>query len=93
MDNPSIFELPSARTNIYFEVVRKETLANDKKDLCDFIAGRTSSGGSAIVYVRKKSEAESICKYLNDNGVSALEYHKDKKAKERKTNQDRWLNN
>ena len=93
MTNPRIIELPVGRTNIYFEVVDKELMVNELENLHTYLEEMVRGEGSAIVYVRTKHEAASVCKFLNDNGMQSLQYHKGLTDEERKKNQSLWMQN
>ena len=93
MVNPLIFELPTGRTNIFFEVVHKELMSSPLQNLYEFLAEKTRGGGSAIVYVRKKDTAAALCTALNSKGMPSLEYHKGLTDHQRHQNQDRWMHN
>ena len=94
MTNPRVIELPAGRTNIYFEVVDKELMGNHAlENLHTYIMDKVGGEGSAIVYVRTKHDAEAVCKYLNDNGIQSLQYHKGLTDEELQKNQSLWMQN
>ena len=49
--------------------------------------------GSGIIYVRRRSDAESLCKELHKEGISASFYHAGLPAVERAERQDEWIAN
>ena len=93
MTNPRIIELPVGRTNIYFEVVDTELMNHELKNLHTYLEDKVRGEGSAIVYVRTKHEARSVCKFLNENGMQSLEYHKGLTDEQRQKNQSLWMQN
>ena len=93
MVNPRIFELAAGRTNIFFDVVHTELMKSPLQNLQQFLAEKTRVGGSAIVYVRTKATAATLCTALNSKGISSLEYHKGLTDHQRHQNQDLWMHN
>ena len=91
LSNPVTFELPTARDNLYFDVVLKELLCNPIQHLLQFLDEKLKSGGSAIIYVRTKRKAKALCASLNKNNRSALEYHRDMESAECDANQAAWM--
>ncbi len=49
--------------------------------------------GSGIVYVRRRSDAENLCKELHKEGISASFYHAGLPSVERAERQDEWIAN
>ena len=49
--------------------------------------------GSGIIYVRRRSDAENLCKELHKEGLSASFYHAGLPSTERAERQDEWLAN
>ena len=74
-----------ARPNLSY-VVRK---VEDKQGNLLRIIERVA--GSGIVYVRKRDTAEGVCKWLQEQGVSASYYHGGLPSEERNIRQDEWI--
>ena len=74
-----------ARPNLSY-VVRK---VEDKQGNLLRIIERVA--GSGIVYVRKRDTAEGVCKWLQEQGISASYYHGGLPSEERNIRQDEWV--
>ena len=74
--NPRVFELPTARDNIFFDVVHQELMRDPVNHIQEFLQEKLSTGGSSIVYVRTKDQASSLCRSLNQMNLSSTEYHR-----------------
>ena len=93
MDNPRTFELPAHRTNIYVDVAHKDLMKKPLHNLHNFLEDKLSTGGSAIVYVRRKDVANSLSMQLNNLGMLSLPYYRGMAEYERKANQESWMQN
>ena len=91
MENPTVFELPIARQNLYFDVVFQELLANPLQDLLEFLDEKLCSGGCVIIYAPTKILTDNICRALERKGRPCLPYHADLPEKTRTENQLRWM--
>merc|ERR1711894_8516 len=89
MENPTTFELPIVRRNLYFDVVFQELLANPIRNLVEFLDAKLADGGCSIVYCRTKAMTDHLCRTLNSKGRQCLQYHAD--LPERNENQLRWM--
>lgn len=89
MENPTTFELPIVRRNLYFDVVFQELLANPIRNLVEFLDAKLAAGGCSIVYCRTKAMTDHLCRTLNSKGRQCLQYHAD--LPERNENQSRWM--
>ena len=74
-----------ARPNLSY-VVRK--VEDKEEQLLRVISGVVGSG---IVYVRKRETAETLCQFLQEQGVSASFYHAGLPNEERSIRQDEWV--
>ena len=74
-----------ARPNLSY-VVRK--VEDKEEQLLRVISG---VAGSGIVYVRKRETAETLCQFLQEQGVSASFYHAGLPNEERSIRQDEWV--
>ena len=93
MDNPRTFELPAHRTNIYVDVAHKDLMKKPLHNLHNFLEDKLSTGGSAIVYVRRKDVANSLSMQLNNLGMLSLPYYRGMAEYERIANQESWMQN
>ena len=91
MVNPRVFELPTARDNIFFDVVHQELMSDPVQHIQEFLQEKLSTGGSSIVYVRTKDQASSICRSLNQLNLSSTEYHRGLSEDTCKQNQQLWM--
>ena len=73
------------RPNLSY-VVRK--VEDKEEQLLRVISG---VAGSGIVYVRKRETAETLCQFLQEQGVSASFYHAGLPNEERSIRQDEWV--
>ncbi|MBQ1173813.1 MAG: RecQ family zinc-binding domain-containing protein, partial [Alistipes sp.] len=67
-------------------VVRK--VEDKEEQLLRVISG---VAGSGIVYVRKRETAETLCQFLQEQGVNASFYHAGLPNEERSIRQDEWV--
>ena len=74
-----------ARPNLSY-VVRK--VEDKEEQLLRVISG---VAGSGIVYVRKRETAETLCQFLQEQGVNASFYHAGLPNEERSIRQDEWV--
>ena len=84
-DSHKIIRSTFARPNLSY-VVRK---VEDKNAAMLRIIERVA--GSGVVYVRKRDTAETVCKWLTEQGVSASYYHAGLPNEERNIRQDEWV--
>ena len=89
MENPTTFERPIARRNLYFDVVFQELLANPIQNLVQFLDAKLDDGGCAIVYCQTKATTDHLRRALESKGRQCLQYHAD--LPERDENQSRWM--
>ena len=89
--NPRVFELPTARDNIFFDVVHQELMRDPVNHIQEFLQEKLSTGGSSIVYVRTKDQASSLCRSLNQMNLSSTEYHRGLSEDTCKQNQQLWM--
>ena len=89
MENPTTFELPIGRRNLYFDVVFQELLVNPMQNLVQFLDAKLGDGGCAIVYCTTKAMTDHVCRALNGKGRQCLQYHAD--LREKNENQSRWM--
>ena len=75
------------RPNIFYRVQIKQ---NDKQQLLTVLRER-HDGHAGIVYVRTRKRADTIARWLEDKGISALPYHAGLDADVRRRNQQRFL--
>jgi ATP-dependent DNA helicase RecQ len=75
------------RPNIFYRVRIKQ---NDKQQLLTLLRER-HGGHTGIVYVRTRKRADTIARWLEEKGFSALPYHAGLDADVRRRNQRRFL--
>lgn len=85
LEEPTVFRASFARSNISFVVRAGE---NKVEQMERVIRG---VGGSGIVYVRTRKEAEDIAEQLRNNGISAEHYHAGMGYRMRSEKQEAWL--
>ena len=91
MEKPTVFELPIARRNLYFDVVFRDLLANPLQDLVEFLDEKLNDGGCAIIYTPTKIMTDNVCRALDGKGRPCLPYHADLAEETRTENQSRWM--
>ena len=88
LKNPVIQVSPFDRPNLRFEV--KEMKATTKPSALRNLL-QTLKGGSAIVYVGRRKDAEEISKDLNKQGLGSVAYHAGMTGNKRHDAQEAWL--
>ncbi|MFY0628022.1 MAG: RecQ family ATP-dependent DNA helicase [Reichenbachiella sp.] len=86
-ENAAIFQKSFARKNLSYSVFELENKGSKLLEIIKRV------GGSSIVYVRTRKEAENVSKFLYQNGISSDFYHGGIESKHRKTKQTDWINN
>jgi ATP-dependent DNA helicase RecQ len=75
------------RPNIRYQIVEKD---NGRKQLLDFLKAE-HVGDAGIVYCLSRKKVEETADFLNQHGINALPYHAGMDARQRSTNQSRFL--
>lgn len=84
--NHETFQTSFARKNLCYVVYHE----SDK--LGRLLRVLNGVNGSAIIYVRNRRKTKEIASFLNGRGIPSSHYHAGLSAKERDTNQQRWMN-
>jgi ATP-dependent DNA helicase RecQ len=87
--DPFVFVAPFDRPNLSLEVVPCEP--EDKLERLTEILGANGAGGSQIVYVGRRRDAEEVAGDLLASGLGAVAYHAGMPAVERQRAQEDWL--
>ena len=91
----AIFNVPIRRTNLYLDVLPKNSKKDKaKEDLYKWIS--TYGGGAracGIVYCMTQKETSELSDYLREKGIHADYYHAGQTEKERKMVQHKWQAN
>jgi ATP-dependent DNA helicase RecQ len=87
--DPFVFVAPFDRPNLSLEVVPCE--AGDKFGRLIEILGEAGAGGSQIVYVGRRRDAEEVARDLEASGLGAVAYHAGMTPVERQRAQEDWL--
>ena len=87
--DPFVFVAPFDRPNLSLEVVPCEP--DDKLRRLVEILGADGAGGSQIVYVGRRRDAEEVAEDLERSGLGAVAYHAGMPAVERQRAQEDWL--
>ncbi|QQP42351.1 Uncharacterized protein FKW44_016978 [Caligus rogercresseyi] len=97
--NPLTFKIPCFRSNLYYEVVFKESIQLEFEDLKDFLIDslgkdwKSKPGKNspcAIVYCRTRDSTLTIAEQLSKRGLPTLAYHGGLKDSERSRAQESW---
>ncbi|MDD6051931.1 MAG: RecQ family ATP-dependent DNA helicase [Clostridiales bacterium] len=84
--NPVTVTTGFDRPNLYFEVVRCQSVKRRDQALLEVLRGR--EGQSGIVYCATRKAVEDICDQLNRAGIAASRYHAGLSDEERRQNQE-----
>jgi ATP-dependent DNA helicase RecQ len=87
--DPLVFVAPFDRPNLTLDVVPCE--AHDKMARLTEILGTAAGGGSQIVYVGRRRDAEEIAEELDGMGLRAVAYHAGLPPEQRQRAQETWL--
>ncbi|MFH1653946.1 MAG: DNA helicase RecQ [Pseudomonadota bacterium] len=71
-------------------VYKAQSRTNRQKQICEVLDRH--KGESGIIYCIKRSDVDSVCSKLKERGYSVLPYHAGMQPKERKRNQDAFIN-
>lgn len=85
--NPKVYITGFDRENLYINIVKSST---KNKYLLEYIENHKSENG--IIYVATRKEAEKIYEGLLKRDISVLKYHAGMSNNDRKTNQDKFIN-
>jgi ATP-dependent DNA helicase RecQ len=85
MQNPAIFKMSFARTNIFYEVLYSENKSTDTISKL--------GSGSSIIYCRSRKQTETAGKTLGQNNIPATVYHAGLSREKRDEAQEQWMNN
>lgn len=83
-----LFATDTARKNLRYEVLYRETKEDKIKTIRDLIDAK---GCPTIVYVARTKATEEIAKRLELSGISAVPYHGKMEPQKKKRNQDRFM--
>jgi len=101
--NAEIFQVSCFRSNLYYDVIYKNSMRDDFIELKDYINKCLSKEMSqkdlkgsekpcAIVYCRKKETTESVALGLRKQGLACKAFHSGLKTSEKEKIQDEWMN-
>ncbi len=90
LQNPKVFIRGFDRPNLKFLV---QTNLKTQERYSEIIRIVKSLAGSGIIYTLSRKEAESIAKFLKDNGVVAIAYHAGMLPHRREKIQDDFMGN
>lgn len=85
--NPKVYITGFDRENLYINIVKSSA---KNKYLLEYIENHKSENG--IIYVATRKEAEKIYEGLLKRDISVLKYHAGMSNNDRKTNQDKFIN-
>jgi ATP-dependent DNA helicase RecQ len=86
MTEAKIFKGNFDRPNLRYEIVEKY---DENSQLLNFLSDHR--GESGVIYCNKRISTEEISKMVRGHGYDALPYHAGMSAKDRHTNQDRFI--
>lgn len=101
--NAEIFQVSCFRSNLYYDIIYKNSMHDDFIELKDYINKCLSKEMSqkdlkgcekpcAIVYCRKKETTESVAVGLRKQGLACKAFHSGLKTSEKEKIQDEWMN-
>lgn len=85
--NPKVFITGFDRENLYINIVKSST---KNKYLLEYIENHKSESG--IIYAATRKEVEKIYEGILKRDINVLKYHGGMSNEERKTNQDKFIN-
>jgi len=88
LKQPYIHVASFDRTNLYYEVVPKQS---NEQTYTNLLRQIKRLQGSGIVYCLSRKRVTEISDRLREDGIEAIPYHAGLGAKEREENQTRWI--
>ncbi|KAH8370002.1 hypothetical protein KR093_001817 [Drosophila rubida] len=96
------FCTPSFRSNLYYDIVYKNSIEDDFQHLASFAqhclgdekefkALPKSQRGCGIIYCRTRDQVESVAVGVSKQGIAAVAYHAGLKTAERSEVQEAWM--
>lgn len=94
------YKTPCYRSNLFYNVVFQNAMANPFEDLKDFISDhlrddhqvdKPGNKSCGIIYCRTREATEEVATYLTRKGVQTVAYHAGLHTKERIRVQEEWM--
>lgn len=96
------FSTPSFRSNLYYDIVYKNSIEDDFKHLAtfaehclgdakEFKAMPKEQRGCGIIYCRTRDQVERVAVGVSKQGIGAVAYHAGLKTAERTEVQESWM--
>ncbi|CAG9855175.1 unnamed protein product [Phyllotreta striolata] len=93
LEDAVIITAPFNRPNLFYKVVNKPSEKSECTKLLTKWLSNKYKGKSGIIYTSTVKETEDISAELRKNGIKSKFYHAQMDANDRKTVQERWMDN